>query len=216
MTIARALPQQALACTSLSFVLFAGLAFGVSSGFLMPLDDEVRSAVHGLASKTLTTLAWDASLLGSAATLAVLFVMAATGFWLAGQRRAIAGMAVTMGGAIAFENALKYGFHRVRPQPFFGVAPETYSFPSGHVLFSTCLYGVLAYFLASNCRNVSSRSAIWATALLLVICIGMSRIYLGVHYPTDVIGGLLVAIFWIAALRAFGLLPTEISRSPTR
>lgn len=210
MTIARR--QRAIACASVSFVLFAFLAFGISSGSLMPVDGEVRSAVHGWASGTLTTLAYDLSLLGSAAILAVLFVVAVTGFWLAGQRRAVAGLAATMGGAIVLENALKYGFHRVRPQPFFGAAPETYSFPSGHVLFSTCLYGVLAYFLASNFRTVPPRAAIWATALLLVSSIGVSRIYLGVHYPSDVVGGLLVAIFWIAALRSFGLLRAGMSR----
>jgi undecaprenyl-diphosphatase len=208
--------QRTTACASLSiagasvcFVLFALLAFGVSSGSLVPTDTEIRSAVHSWASAIFTTLAYDFSLLGSAAILALLFVVAATGFWLSGQRRAAFGLAATMTGAIVLENALKYGFHRIRPQPFFGAAPETFSFPSGHALFSTCFYGAAAYFLASNFRNLSSRAVIWAIALLLAGSIGISRIYLGFHYPSDVAGGMLVAIFWLAALHSFGLLRGE-------
>jgi undecaprenyl-diphosphatase len=214
MSIARTRSRPAIVCASLSFVLFALLAFGVTSGSLMPIDNRIRSAVHGWTFGTLTNLAYDFSLLGSAAVLTSLFVIALTGFLLAGQRRAAGGMAAAMGGAIVLENALKYGFHRIRPQPFFGAAPETYSFPSGHALFSTCFFGVVAYLLAVNFRSAAPRAAVWTTAVMLVGLIGMSRIYLGVHYPSDVTGGILVAILWIATLRSLRLLRTGNAVEP--
>jgi membrane-associated phospholipid phosphatase len=59
--------------------------------------------------------------------------------YLVGLRRQAAMLIITMAGAVVIENGLKLLVHRARPEPFFGVvAPETYSFPSGHTLFSTC------------------------------------------------------------------------------
>ena len=107
-----------------------------------------------------------------------------------------------MAGAVVLENALKYAVHRTRPEPFFGTPPESYSFPSGHALFSACFYGALAWMLAARTRNAGACAAIWTAALALIAAIGLSRVYLGVHYPTDVIGGYLVAAFWLAGLLA--------------
>jgi undecaprenyl-diphosphatase len=100
------------------------------------------------------------------------------------------------------ENALKFAFQRARPEPFFGTAPETYSFPSGHALFSACFYGVFAWLLGTAFRNRGVRAAIWTISLALIAAIGLSRLYLGFHYPTDVIAGYLVAAFWTTALLA--------------
>jgi len=187
---------------SFSLILFGLLAFAMASGATMSIDEFVRAGIHRWAFPPLTMLAYGFSLLGSVAILASLFVVALAGFWMVGQRHSAIAMAAAMAGAIILDNSIKYGFHRVRPLPFFGIAPETYSFPSGHVLFSSCFYGTLACVFAPGFRSVVSRAAIWAMTALLVSGIGLSRIYLGVHYPTDVIGGLLVATFWLAALRS--------------
>ncbi len=97
---------------------------------------------------------------------------------------------------------LKYGFHRQRPTAFFGVDPTSYSFPSGHSLASFCFYLVLAGLLGSRVRSSGLRITIWIVATLLVAAIGLSRIYLGVHYPSDVIGGYLAAAVWVTTLLA--------------
>ena len=77
-------------------------------------------------------------------------------------------------------------------------------FPSGHALFSLCFYGTLAGLLVGRLRRPAARAAVWAAAALLILAIGISRIYLGVHYPTDVIGGYLVAAFWISVFCSAG------------
>jgi undecaprenyl-diphosphatase len=65
-----------------------------------------------------------------------------------------------------------------------------------------------------NFRSAAPRAAVWTTAVMLVGLIGMSRIYLGVHYPSDVTGGILVAILWIATLRSLRLLRTGNAVEP--
>jgi hypothetical protein len=98
------------------------------------------------------------------------------------------------------ENGLKYGFHRARPEPFYGAAPASYSFPSGHALFSTCFYFVLASAITERIRSRAMRALIRLAAALFVAAIGLSRIYLGFHYPSDILGGYLAAAILLGAI----------------
>ncbi len=100
------------------------------------------------------------------------------------------------------ELTLKYAYHRARPVPFFGGVPHTYSFPSGHSLVSFCVYGVLAGLLSHRVRSTTHRLLVWLVAAVLVLAIGLSRIYLGVHYPSDVLAGYLAAAVWVSSLVA--------------
>jgi undecaprenyl-diphosphatase len=199
-----------LACAAACLGLFVWLAIATASGTPGSFDESLRSGIHRFASADLTLLARGVSLPGSVAVIAPLFVIAFVGFYAVGRRRAAMTLAVVMAGAVVLENGLKYALHRARPEPFFGVAPETYSFPSGHALFSACFYGALAWIFAAGTRNRTARAAIWAPSLVLIAAIGLSRLYLGVHYPTDVIAGYLVAAFWIT-----GLLAWQAGRDPT-
>jgi undecaprenyl-diphosphatase len=191
-----------LTCAPACFGLFVWLAITISSGPAGSFDEAIRSAIHRFASPDLTRLAQGISLLGSGAVIASLFIIAFIGIHATGRRRAAIALAVVMAGAVVLENALKFAVHRARPEPFFGTAPETYSFPSGHALFSACFYGAIAWLLSAAFRNFGPRAAIWAISLALIAAIGLSRLYLGVHYPTDVIAGYLVAAFWITGLLA--------------
>ncbi len=93
-------------------------------------------------------------------------------------------------------------FARLRPLPFFGPIPHTPSFPSGHALFSFCFYGVLAGLLAHRIEVRHWQALIWVAAAVLVAAIGLSRIYLGVHYPSDVLAGYLTGTLWVSAMVA--------------
>jgi undecaprenyl-diphosphatase len=105
------------------------------------------------------------------------------------------------------DQILKLCFHRPRPEAFFGLAiPATYSFPSGHALTATCFYGVLAGLLAARTRPLAGKAGLWALAATLAALIGLSRVYLGVHYPSDVLAGYAAAVVWMAAVRVgYGL-----------
>lgn len=99
-------------------------------------------------------------------------------------------------GALLLNNGLKLIFTRSRPTLWESLIQETsYSFPSGHALGALVLYGSLAYLLA---RSYPSRSLlIYGTATLVITLIGLSRLYLGVHYPTDVIAGYITGFLWL-------------------
>lgn len=120
-----------------------------------------------------------------------------------GRMRAAIVVAVAVLGAEAFDGVLKLILKRPRPEAFFGFAePLSYSFPSGHSVESCCFYGVMAAILAANVRSHARKAAIWTTAGLLAAAIGFSRVYLGVHYPTDVLGGFAAGIVWAGLVRA--------------
>jgi undecaprenyl-diphosphatase len=117
------------------------------------------------------------------------------------MRSSALGLGASIAGALVLNWALKHAFHRARPVPFFVVDPESFSFPSGHVFFALCFY--LAFLLIFRGHRWAA-APIALLATFLVIGIGWSRIYLGVHYPTDVIGGCLAGIFWLGTLRGCG------------
>ncbi len=188
-----------LAVAVLSLFLLSKLASEMREGETLRFDLAVRSWVHQFASPGVTRAMTVISLLGYD-ILIVALVLAVAVFLYLGWRHAAAWLAVSMGGALALDLALKYAFHRPRPQPFFAAAPHTYSFPSGHALSSFCFYGVLAGLIAARTRSLVLRIAVGIAAAVLVVAIGLSRIYLGMHYPSDVIAGYLAAAVWVATL----------------
>jgi undecaprenyl-diphosphatase len=191
---------QALLRTLILLSMFVGLATMVAYGVTDPIDVNIRKYVHNFTSPTLTTFLHDITRLGSVTFLAVFSGVFIIGFYLMGWRRPAIRLACVMVGAIILENGLKYAFHRVRPDPFFDTSPVTYSFPSGHALFSFCFYFAVASIFSSRVHSGIVRILIYAATTLLVLAIGFSRIYLGVHYPTDVTAGYLVAAFWLSAV----------------
>ncbi len=186
-------------------VSLALLAAAVATGTAAPFDSLIREAIHRQASSGLTELARLFTLVGSSPVWVPATVIAAGVLWLKGLRRRACAIALAMSGAILLDNGLKAIFHRARPEAFFGAAPTSYSFPSGHALFAACFYGALAAVVAAGIRKPVWRAAIWVGALCMILGIGLSRIYLGVHYPTDVLAGYLVGGAWLALLRAMGI-----------
>jgi membrane-associated phospholipid phosphatase len=88
-----------------------------------------------------------------------------------------------------------------RPRPAFDdaiVHLETFSFPSGHVAVSTVLYSLLAAYIIANTRSAGVRVASVLAAFALVALVGSSRMYLGAHYPTDVLGAIVEGLLWVA------------------
>jgi undecaprenyl-diphosphatase len=182
-------------------LLLAALAAAMLAGATLPFDETVRSAVHRLASGGLTDLARLFSFVGEALVWVPATVIAGTALWLSNRRKQALALALAMLGAVVLDNAFKLTFHRVRPEAFYGFVPPTYSFPSGHALFAACFYGAVASILTAEVQDAALRTTVWIAAVLLVLCIGLSRIYLGVHYPTDVLAGYLAGAGWLAGLR---------------
>ena len=141
-----------------------------------------------------------ASAMGSFLVLVALSAVLIVWFLRAGWSRAALWLGMDMAGAYALTAALKQFFERPRPEAFHVSNPATYSFPSGHALTSFCFYFVTAGLLTARVRNRSAQVVLWTGAALLVAGIGVSRIYLGVHYPSDVLAGYAAAAIWVVML----------------
>jgi undecaprenyl-diphosphatase len=190
-----------LLAATLTLVLFAWTAHEVLRGDAERFDLSVRMWVHQYASATMTRIMTGISMLGGQ-IMVLEFVVAMAAFLALQWRRAAAWLAVAVAGAMALEYSLKIVFQRPRPASFFGVAPHDFSFPSGHALVSFCFYGVVAGLLADRTESLFLEILIWISAACTVIAIGLSRVYLGVHHPTDVIAGFLAATIWVSAIVA--------------
>jgi undecaprenyl-diphosphatase len=104
---------------------------------------------------------------------------------------------LVLAGAELLNTVLKLAFHRPRPEVAF-VHLDTYSFPSGHAMVSTAMYGALAYLAWSRVRTGRGRFALVAGTVVLLSLICFSRLYLGVHYLSDVLAGAAGGAFWLA------------------
>jgi undecaprenyl-diphosphatase len=92
---------------------------------------------------------------------------------------------------------LKQFFHRERPLVPLLQAARGMSFPSGHALMSSTFYGLLIYLVWRNIKNPTAKWLMTVIFLLIIIFIGLSRIYLRVHYPTDVMAGYCLGLIWL-------------------
>ena len=184
-----------------SLVLFAWVAGSLSHARVRNFDFAVRSKVHEYASPGLTKLMIWISFIGGDG-LVIAAILAFVCFLWLGWRRATLWLVINISGTLVLDLALKYSFARLRPLPFFGPIPRTPSFPSGHALFSFCFYGVLAGLLADRIESRRLQVLVWTCAAVLVGAIGLSRIYLGVHYPSDVVAGYLTGTLWVSAMVA--------------
>ncbi|MFN0024272.1 MAG: phosphatase PAP2 family protein [Parvularculaceae bacterium] len=196
----------------LCLLIFAAVALLVVTGASQAFDDGVLHALRRAGDPSapagpqwLLTVMRGVTALAGTPLLAVLTLIL-TG-WFAARREwgSLAVLLAVVLGETALSNGLKVLFDRPRPD-LAGhlVEVQTHSFPSGHATSAAAIYLTLAGFVAASAKARIVRNFAFAVAVLMAVIVGASRIYLGVHYPTDVIGGLALgtgwaAIVWIAA-----------------
>ena len=181
-----------------ALLLFGWIAENVLRGSTRQLDDRVRTLVHAHANPVLTGAMRGLSLIGSPACLIALGALVVFMLVRNGRPRTAMLFVIAVLGAEILDQLLKLLFHRTRPVVFFGLAePVGYSFPSGHSLVSCVFFGVLAAFAAARTPSATRRWLYYIAAALIISAIGLSRIYLGVHYFSDVIAGYAAAVVWV-------------------
>ncbi len=191
-----------LSAAVLALFLFAWIADEMLEGDTRAFDEYIRLALNSHASPDLTAVMRFFTAFGSPIVVLALSAALVLIFSYLRWRRAAWLFLITLAGAFVLNMALKLAFQRPRPPvTFFGTpVPDSYSFPSGHAMFSACFFGIVAALVSPRLRSHASRVAIWMAAIVLALVIGLSRIYLGVHYPSDVIAGYAAAVVWIVTV----------------
>jgi undecaprenyl-diphosphatase len=161
-------------------------------------DQQVTDWFKRSTNPTLTAAAHIISFCGSVAFLAVVSVGFAIYFLSIRAWNRLLELALTMLGGSLLNILLKHFFQRQRPvleNPL--VTLTSFGFPSGHTMGATLLYGLLALIAARFVRSTSGRTAVFALAILAITLIGLTRIYLGAHYLTDVIAAVAAGTAWL-------------------
>jgi len=205
-------PNRLPATIVVAAFVFAVLARRVTFGETTRFDASLRAAVHGWASPAFTRVMLAVTTLGSEIFLIALGAILIWYLTATGRRRPAALLAaVSLSGELLLQ-VLKVALHRPRPPVFFGLSPaETYSFPSGHAFIATVFYGLLAGVFMAGEPSRRKRAVMAAMAVLASLAIGFSRVYLGYHYPTDVAGGWVLAVAWLALAK---LAPPMVRKQP--
>lgn len=182
--------------------LFEELAEGIFRKESAALDDRFGLWVHSLANPIFDRLFKFFSALGGIASI---LIMTGLSFGLLVRRKhphAAWLLALASGGGVLLNQTLKFFFRRPRPQLWTSKEPRlrTFSFPSGHATVTFCFCGGCSWLGYKFIKSPLALTA-WLTAMLVwVFMVGLSRIYWGVHYLTDVVGGYLSGSFWLALL----------------
>lgn len=201
-------------------LVMAGVAIGWwgLSGGSASIDREILLAFRhpgdlatGVGPQGTPWLIWLVSFLGSQLVLAILSLIVAGRIYAAGDRRLALAALLGVTGAMLLATALKLAIMRPRPDivPHLGAFAGS-SFPSSHAMLGMAVYGVLALSLARMRHGVAARRWLFALAVALALVIGVTRLYLGVHWPTDVLAGWCLGAAWMLAYAA--LLPWALRR----
>ncbi len=187
------------------FVGFAAvLAFArftrvVLEGSTQRFDEAVLTWVAVHRTDGLDRLALEITALGNYATVAVLVLSVSVFLWLTHHRLSVGLLLVALVGGGFLNTLLKDVFGRPRPTVVEQVTQvSSLSFPSGHSMTAFIAYAAVAYLGGRLEPTAVLRWTTWGLASLLILAIGASRIYLGVHYPSDVLGGYLAGLAWLA------------------
>ena len=175
-------------------VAFATIVFAVAGNKTMDFDAQWTKVIYDLRSPFLTQILTAISTVSSTMFTGLLTAIMILAFWIKKRRQTALFFAATLLTSVIINNLVKYTVQRPRPEfPDMPALEDAswYSFPSGHSMNSLVFYGVLL-FLAN--KSVKNKKLLWTIniiAPIFVLLVGFSRVYLGAHYPADVIAGFL-------------------------
>lgn len=197
--------RRALVIPGVASLLYLFLAVAVGRGWTLAMDIAALRWFEGRGSPRLNGIALDATAFGSAYAIAAIALALTFVLVAAGHRVSALQLWVAIAGGWLISSTLKGISGRSRPEVFEWVAPYAgqTSFPSGHSLNAMVFFSTLGYLLL---RIGPPRLTVWQIVPVLsalILLVGVSRVYLGVHYPSDAAGGFLAGLAW-AAVCAWG------------
>lgn len=202
-------------CTLLSSQILIGITLSVLALFLaaklgedvlsqetIRFDAPILSWMHAQRTPVYTQFMLFSSQLGSQGilVLAILSVIALS--YKHHRRDAVIFLSILLVG-VGLNLALKSAFVRPRPSLDPLVLERSYSFPSGHAMNSTIFYASLSYFVFRRIKRQRLRQSLLMGCIVIIGLIGLSRVYLGVHYPSDVLAGYAIGLLWFLMVLLF-------------
>lgn len=162
-------------------------------------DAQLSTWLHTHGSAPLTRALWIVTSLHS--TLAVSSMAVLIGLYLLWRRQPywLAAFWLSVFGGMLLNKLLKFAFHRARPHfddPILRLT--SYGFPSGHTMMATVLYGALAAYIVAGTKQTRWRVLVILSASLMIMLVGFSRVYLGAHYLSDVLGAMAEGLAWLS------------------
>ncbi|AJE49696.1 phosphatase PAP2 family protein [Paenibacillus polymyxa] len=179
---------------------FSLIALWVSDHQVRHFDHKIITAIGQLESPAMTRLMKCFTMIGSGIPVVIIILIAMFVLYsVLGHRRELFFLAVAVLGSVLLNMVLKMLFQRARPEINRIIEANGYSFPSGHSMTAFSMYAALTFLLWKHVPSRRGRILLVVLSSLLILTIGASRIYLGVHYPSDVVGGYFMSGCWMAA-----------------
>ena len=176
---------------------FAALAEVVREGYTQQFDTAVLRWLGAHHTPTLTTIMTEVTPLGTGVVVLTVVGITTAFLWHTEHKHSARMLLAATAGNILLNNVLKLFFDRARPSVFeWGTQAASSSVPSGHAMSATVVYGTVAYLLARLQKHRWARTITLLLAVIMVALICLTRLYLGVHYPSDVLGGIIVGLAW--------------------
>jgi undecaprenyl-diphosphatase len=187
-----------VALAAAAFWFFNKQAEHVVEGRADRYDMMVFDIVHKIDNPAMHRFMEAVTQLGSHAAIGTAAGVTALAMLRNGRRSDAWTVVLSTGGAMVINTLLKNIFQRQRPQELARriALPTSHSFPSGHSLLSAATYPIVAHHLVQR-QSVATQAMIHALAGLTVLTVGFSRIYFGVHFPSDVLGGFAAGFGWL-------------------
>ena len=178
---------------------FALTSLFISDHKIINFDRDIIAAIQGLESPLLTKVMKFFTFVGSAPVVIVLIILLIIILYkVLHHRLELILLISTIIGSAVLNQILKQVFHRFRPNFHRLIDISGYSFPSGHAMNAFTVYVIISFLLWRHIPSKWGRSLLICISTVMILAIGISRIYLGVHYPSDIIGGYLASGFWLA------------------
>lgn len=182
----------------ISLLAFSFIAFIVSANKVVQFDHSVISFVQGFENSALTTVMKLLSFIGDTKSVIVLTILVIIFLYLVLKHRVeLILFVVAIIGSAMLNQLLKYSFQRARPDLHRLIEIDSYSFPSGHAMSAFTVYTIISFLLWRHIHSRAGRTILIIFSALMIVGIGLSRIYLGVHYPSDIIAGYFASGCWL-------------------
>ena len=174
---------------SILLIVFLNLAILVITGNIKVFDDSIYNFLISLRSNPMDTFMKTITKFGN--TMSVIIILAILVFILKKDDGYL--LVINTVCVVSANQILKHIIRRPRPNILRLVKERGFSFPSGHSMVSIALYGILIYIVNKNIKNKPLKISLIVLLSLLILFVGLSRIYVGVHYPSDVLSGYILA-----------------------